>query len=42
VPGRKPVTVTATATFTPLTIFLQQFVGGSITIRASTTMTTWY
>jgi Flp pilus assembly protein TadG len=42
VPGRKPVTVTATTTFTPITIFLQQFVGGSITIRASTTMTTWY
>jgi Flp pilus assembly protein TadG len=41
-PGRKPVTITATTTFTPITIFLQQFVGGSITIRASTTMTTWY
>jgi Flp pilus assembly protein TadG len=42
VPGRKPVTITATTTFTPLTIFLQQLVGGSITIRASTTMTAWY
>jgi Flp pilus assembly protein TadG len=42
VPGRKPVTVTATTTFTPITIFLQQFVGGSITIKASTTMTAWY
>jgi Flp pilus assembly protein TadG len=41
-PGRKPVTITATTTFTPITIFLQQFVGGSITIRASTTMTAWY
>src|SRR5260370_14510959 len=39
-PGRKPVTVTATTTFTPITIFLQQFVCGSITIRASTTMNT--
>jgi Flp pilus assembly protein TadG len=42
VPGRKPVTVTATMTFTPMTIFLQQLVGGSITIKAATTMTTWY
>jgi Flp pilus assembly protein TadG len=42
VPGRKPVTITATTTFTPMTIFLQQFIGSSITIRASTTMTTWY
>lgn len=42
VPGRNPVTVTATTTFTPITIFLQQFIGGTITIRASTTMTTWY
>jgi len=42
IPGRKPVTVTATTTFTPITIFLQQFIGGTITIRASTTMTTWY
>ncbi len=41
-PGRLPVTVTASTTFTPMTIFLQQFVGGSITIKASTTMTTWY
>jgi hypothetical protein len=36
------VTITATTTFTPMTIFLQQFIGSSITIRASTTMTTWY
>ncbi len=42
VPGRSPVTVTATTTFSPLTIFLQQFIGSTITIRASTTMTTWY
>jgi Flp pilus assembly protein TadG len=42
VPGRKPITVTATTTFTPITIFLQQFLGGTITIRASTTMTAWY
>jgi hypothetical protein len=25
-----------------MTIFLQQFIGSTITIRASTTMTTWY
>jgi Flp pilus assembly protein TadG len=41
-PGRQPVTVTATTTFTPITIFLQQLLGGTITVRASTTMTTWY
>jgi len=42
VPGRKPVTVTATTTFQPITIFLQQLIGSTITISASTTMTTWY
>jgi hypothetical protein len=42
VPGRKPVTITASTTFTPMTIFLQQFIGATITIKASTTMTTWY
>lgn len=42
VPGRKPVTVTATMTFSPITIMLQQLIGSPITIRASTTMTTWY
>ena len=42
VPGRKPVTVTATTTFKPITILLQQFIGSTITISASTTMTTWY
>ena len=41
-PGRLPVTVTASTSFTPITIFLQQFIGGSITIKAATTMTTWY
>lgn len=41
-PGRKPVTVTATTTFSPITIFLQEFIGSTITIRASTTMTAWY
>jgi Flp pilus assembly protein TadG len=41
-PGRRPVTVTATTTFKPMTIFLQQFIGTTITIRASTTLTTWY
>jgi Flp pilus assembly protein TadG len=42
VPGRKAVTVTATTTFQPITIFLQQLIGSTITISASTTMTTWY
>ena len=41
-PGRNTVTVTATTTFTPITIFIQQFTGGTITMSASTTMTTWY
>jgi Flp pilus assembly protein TadG len=42
VPGRNIVTVTATTTFSPITIFLQQLLGGTITVRASTSMTTWY
>lgn len=42
VPGRKPVTVTATTAFNPITILLQNLIGSPITIRASTTMTTWY
>lgn len=41
-PGRHPVTVTASTTFTPLTFLIQAFTGGTITIRASTTMVTWY
>jgi Flp pilus assembly protein TadG len=42
VPGRNPVTVTATTTFTPMTPLIQNFTGGTITLRASTTMMTWY
>lgn len=42
VPGRRSVTVTAHYTFTPITIFLQQLIGGSINVQASTSMTTWY
>jgi Flp pilus assembly protein TadG len=42
VPGRAPVTVTATATFTPLTFLMTAVTGGTITLRASTTMLTWY
>lgn len=42
VPGRQPVTVTATATFTPITFFISDITGGTITLRASTTMLTWY
>ena len=42
VPGRRPVTVTATATFTPITFLISDITGGTITLRASTTMLTWY
>ena len=42
VPGRAPVTVTATASFTPLTFLMTAVTGGTITLRASTTMLTWY
>jgi Flp pilus assembly protein TadG len=42
VPGRKPITVTATATFTPVTFFMTAITGGTITLRASTTMLAWY
>ncbi len=41
-PGRNPVTVTATTSFTPMTPLIQNFMGGTITLRASTTMLTWY
>jgi Flp pilus assembly protein TadG len=41
-PGRNPVTVTATTSFTPMTPLIQNFTGGTITLRASTTMLTWY
>ncbi len=41
-PGRNPVTVTATTTFTPMTPLIQNFTGGTITLQASTTMLTWY
>lgn len=41
-PGRQPVTVTASATFTPLTFLIQNFTGNPITIQASTTWLTWY
>jgi TadE-like protein len=42
VPGRKPITVTATATFTPVTFLMTAITGGTITLRASTTMLAWY
>jgi hypothetical protein len=42
VPGRKPITVTATATFTPVTFMMSAVTGGTITLRASTTMLAWY
>ena len=42
VPGRKALTVFATANFTPITPLIQQFTGGTITLRAQTTMLAWY
>jgi len=42
VPGRKAITVFATKTFTPVTPLIQQFTGGTITLRAQTTMLAWY
>jgi Flp pilus assembly protein TadG len=42
VPGRAPITVTATASFTPLTFLMTAVTGGPITLRASTTMLAWY
>ena len=42
IPGRNTVTVTATTSFTPMTPLIQNFTGGTITLRASTTMLTWY
>jgi Flp pilus assembly protein TadG len=42
VPGRNPITVTATTTFTPMTPLIQNFTGGTMTLSASTTMLTWY
>lgn len=41
-PGRQTVTVTATYAFTPITILIQWFTNGTITLSASTTMLTWY
>jgi len=41
-PGRQPITVTATANFTPITFLMSAVFGGTITLRASTTMLTWY
>ena len=42
VPGRRAITVFATAAFTPVTPLIQNFTGGTITLRAQTTMLTWY
>lgn len=41
-PGRQTVTVTTKATFQPITILIQLFMGSSITIQASTTYLAWY
>ena len=40
--GRGTVTVTASTSFSPVTIFIQFWTGTSITIKASTTMLTYY
>lgn len=40
--GHNAVTVTATTTFTPVTIFIEWFTGSQITVSASTTMLTYY
>ena len=42
VPGRQAVTVTTKATFQPITVLIQWFMGSSITIQASTTYLAWY
>ncbi len=42
VPGRRAVTVTTKATFQPITVLIQWFMGSSITIQASTTYLAWY
>jgi Flp pilus assembly protein TadG len=41
-PGRRPVTVTARANFTPLTFLIQGFTGNPLTIQGKTTWLTWY
>jgi Flp pilus assembly protein TadG len=41
-PGRQKVTVTTKATFQPITILIQLFMGPSITIQSSTTYLAWY
>lgn len=42
VPGRQAVTVTTKATFQPITVLIQWFMGSTITIQASTTYLAWY
>ena len=42
IPGRQPVTVTTKATFAPITILIQLFMGSTITIQSSTTYLAWY
>jgi Flp pilus assembly protein TadG len=42
IPGRLPITVTTKATFKPITVLIQLFMGSSITIQASTTYLAWY
>src|SRR3989442_10350567 len=41
-PARKPGPVLPFAASTPVTPLIQQFTGGTITLRAQTTMLTWY
>ncbi len=42
VPGRQPITVTASASFAPITPLIQWAMGGPLTLKASTSMLTWY
>jgi Flp pilus assembly protein TadG len=40
--GRGIITVTASTSFSPVTLFIQFWTGSTITIKASTTMLTYY
>lgn len=41
-PGHRAITVTATTTFTPITVLIQQFTGPTLTLRAQTVMLAFY
>src|SRR2546425_10315398 len=42
VPGPRPITVTATATFTPITLMMTAITGGTVTLQGATTLLTSY